>query len=249
MKILVIGDSCIDKYIYGQCNRLCPEAPVPIFTPLNEVVSGGMAQNVVNNINSIANLIGGITCDILTNSNLTAKTRFVDARTNQMLVRVDDTEDNNESINLDNVDWCLYDAIVVSDYNKNFLTQEQLYNISNNHSLTFIDTKRQIGDWTSNYTFIKINQFEYEQSKQYIDQHLLDKTIITLGIDGCQYKNRNYPVTNKIETIDTSGAGDTFLAAFATQYVLQHPRNITRAINYAQHCCSIVISKRGTATI
>ena len=33
MKILVIGDSCKDVFIYGTANRLCPEAPVPVFIP------------------------------------------------------------------------------------------------------------------------------------------------------------------------------------------------------------------------
>ena len=34
MKVLVIGDSCTDKFVYGECNRICPEAPVPVFNPI-----------------------------------------------------------------------------------------------------------------------------------------------------------------------------------------------------------------------
>ena len=34
MRILVIGDSGIDKFIYGGVNRICPEAPVPVFNPI-----------------------------------------------------------------------------------------------------------------------------------------------------------------------------------------------------------------------
>jgi len=30
MKFLVIGDSCTDRFVYGSCDRLCPEAPVPV---------------------------------------------------------------------------------------------------------------------------------------------------------------------------------------------------------------------------
>ncbi len=26
-KILVIGDGCIDEFVYGKCTRLCPDAP------------------------------------------------------------------------------------------------------------------------------------------------------------------------------------------------------------------------------
>ena len=32
-KVLVIGDSCEDVFIYGDIERICPEAPVPVFTP------------------------------------------------------------------------------------------------------------------------------------------------------------------------------------------------------------------------
>ena len=29
-KILVIGETCIDRYVEGSCDRISPEAPVPI---------------------------------------------------------------------------------------------------------------------------------------------------------------------------------------------------------------------------
>ena len=31
--ILVVGDSCIDRFVYGTAVRLAPEAPVPVFNP------------------------------------------------------------------------------------------------------------------------------------------------------------------------------------------------------------------------
>ena len=33
MKFLVIGETCKDEFCYGKANRLCPEAPVPVFIP------------------------------------------------------------------------------------------------------------------------------------------------------------------------------------------------------------------------
>ena len=32
-KVLVIGDGCKDVFQYGKCERLSPEAPVPIVEP------------------------------------------------------------------------------------------------------------------------------------------------------------------------------------------------------------------------
>ena len=34
IKILIIGETCVDKFIYCNANRLSPEAPVPILNPL-----------------------------------------------------------------------------------------------------------------------------------------------------------------------------------------------------------------------
>jgi bifunctional ADP-heptose synthase (sugar kinase/adenylyltransferase) len=53
MKILVIGDSCIDIFRYGKVTRIAPEAPVPIIVPERETSNPGMAGNVVANFKSV----------------------------------------------------------------------------------------------------------------------------------------------------------------------------------------------------
>ena len=50
VKILVIGESCKDVFNYGNCDRLCPDAPVPVFNGTATTVSDGMAMNVLHNI-------------------------------------------------------------------------------------------------------------------------------------------------------------------------------------------------------
>ena len=64
MKILVVGESCCDIFNYGECNRLCPEAPVPIFNSIQTVENGGMALNVKNNIVAL-----NVDTDLYTNTN------------------------------------------------------------------------------------------------------------------------------------------------------------------------------------
>ena len=91
MKVLVIGDSCTDRFIYGSCERMCPEGPVPILSPTSIVNSGGMAKNVQSNIQAL-----GVQCDIITNNNNILKTRYVDRKTNQMLLRVDENDHTEE---------------------------------------------------------------------------------------------------------------------------------------------------------
>ena len=50
MKILVVGDSCKDVFVYGDISRLTPEAPVPVFNPIKTIKNGGMAKNVLANL-------------------------------------------------------------------------------------------------------------------------------------------------------------------------------------------------------
>jgi bifunctional ADP-heptose synthase (sugar kinase/adenylyltransferase) len=53
MKILVVGDIMLDKYITGKVNRLSPEAPVPIVNVQSENYILGGSANVANNLAKI----------------------------------------------------------------------------------------------------------------------------------------------------------------------------------------------------
>ena len=62
-KVIVIGDIIVDEYIWGEVNRISPEAPVPIFEKTSEKTGCGGAANVAQNLASLgarAELIGVI---------------------------------------------------------------------------------------------------------------------------------------------------------------------------------------------
>jgi D-beta-D-heptose 7-phosphate kinase/D-beta-D-heptose 1-phosphate adenosyltransferase len=48
--VLVVGDAMLDRYVYGEVNRVSPEAPVPILRVTREVAMPGGAGNVVRNL-------------------------------------------------------------------------------------------------------------------------------------------------------------------------------------------------------
>lgn len=50
IKVLVIGDLMIDEYLWGDVDRISPEAPVPIVAVKRESYTLGGAGNVVNNL-------------------------------------------------------------------------------------------------------------------------------------------------------------------------------------------------------
>ena len=49
-KILLLGDFLLDSFLFGTCNRLSPEAPVPIINYENEEINLGGAGNVLVNL-------------------------------------------------------------------------------------------------------------------------------------------------------------------------------------------------------
>lgn len=247
MSILVIGDTCKDIFVYCHCERLCPEAPVPVLDIIEKVESWGMAGNVDRNIKSL-----NTHCKLVTNYNhsLVTKTRYVEKKTNHMFIRIDST-DKIERISQKELARLLplsnYDAVVISDYNKGFLKEEDIEFITRNHPLTFLDTKKILGKWASSAAFIKINRKEYSDSKEQIEKFgLQDKVIQTLGSGGCEYQGQIYPVKG-VEVKDLSGAGDSFLAALVVEYL--KTEDISKSLVAANEAASIVVQKMGVSVI
>ena len=139
VNILVIGESCRDIFKYGKCIRLCPEAPVPVFDFVQQIENDGMAHNVYNNVKSL-----GVSVDIVTNSNWKSitKTRFVDISSNHMFMRYDEGDKKYGKCDIHSIDYEKYDAIVISDYNKGFLSEEDIGTIGRHHRCVFLDTKK-----------------------------------------------------------------------------------------------------------
>tara|TARA_R110002020_G_scaffold9544_1_gene37491 strand:+ start:1652 stop:2398 length:747 start_codon:yes stop_codon:yes gene_type:complete len=244
MRILVIGESCKDIFVYGKCERLCPEAPAPVLNPLFTTENGGMAMNVVKNIISL-----GAECDVYTNDdwNEVTKTRYIDHNFNHMFLRVDAKDKIKRIEHLQTIQYSSYDAIIISDYNKGFLQPEDIDSIAKNHDLVFLDTKKILEErWCQDINFIKINNYEYNKTKYTITKEMLDKTIITKGSEGCVFREKTYPV-DKVEIKDSSGAGDTFVSALVVKYI--ETGDMDHSISYANKCSTEVVQKRGVATV
>jgi len=247
MKILVIGDSCTDVFVYGSCDRLCPEAPIPVFNPSKTITNQGMAGNVVDNLRAL----GVQKTELITNNEQIIKTRYVETKSNQMLLRVDGNVKVSNSFDYRKVDFDSYDAVIVADYDKGYLTYEDIGKIGHNSKLSFIDTKKTIGsgDYFKDYTFVKMNEVEWEDclEKGAVYSDWKDKLIITMSERGCMYNEKRYSVDNTVEVRDLSGAGDTWMASFVVKYLEKY--NIVEAIKDANKNATLVVQKRGVSTI
>lgn len=246
MKVLVIGDGCQDVFRYGTCDRLCPEAPVPVMNPTRTIGNGGMAINVYENLKAL-----GIDSFILTNNIRPVKTRYVDEISNQVLLRVDE-KDEIQGITaniLENIDYDDYDAVVISDYNNGFLSEINIEYIAEHHPLVFMDTKKKIGDWAAWVEVIKINQKEYLENSDWLLKFYTEgDLVVTNGKHGATLNfTEEFPIIDEQEIRDLSGAGDTFLAALVASYLKND--DICKAIRFANRCASWVVSQKGVVIV
>ena len=243
MKILIVGETCVDKFIYCSTGRLSPEAPVPVVNPIKTISNAGMAGNTYENAKALAPK--AIMASITQKSKIT-KTRYVEEKSNHMFLRVDEGEDFDCKFT-----WGLFadssiaeaDIVIVSDYNKGFLSNADLKEIARKSKLSILDSKRKLtNDIIEGFTFVKLNE-----SERYNNPNLTtDNIITTLGKKGAEYKNVLFESPNPQDTIDVSGAGDTFTAAFIVKYFETKDERI--AIKFANEKSSEVVSRRGVVT-
>ena len=230
LKVLLIGDSCTDEYVYGSCERLNPEAPVPILKFNRKETNKGMAWNVKRNIESF-----GIEVYIITNQETITKTRYIDEKYNQQILRVDNEPD------LKPMEYDLpdehFDALVISDYDKGFLSNEKVFELVEwFDGPVFIDSKKT--KLPKESCFVKINDLEFSKL-----DNPADNLIITRGSKGAEYQGELYP-GEKVDIFDAVGAGDTFLSALVYFYLKYGI--IDKAIPFANKASAIAVSNFGT---
>jgi bifunctional ADP-heptose synthase (sugar kinase/adenylyltransferase) len=244
MEITVIGELCDDVFVYGETKRLSPEAPVPVFNPLHTEINPGMAGNVVENLRALNK---DIKINFIHQKSPITKTRYVDDKSNHMFIRVDIENDIDELVMTEEVIRTITDsdAVIVSDYHKGFLSEKVVNEICYYSKFSVTDTKKLIGTLSlSCFDFVKLNETEFKSHT--INEHFLDKVIITLGSKGAKHRGVVYPSPDPKETIDVSGAGDTFTASFTLKYL--ETNDVSESIIFANKMASIVVSKRGVTT-
>jgi len=230
--VLLIGDSCIDEYCYGSIDRLSPEAPVPVLKFVTTTSNPGMAANVKENL-----LAFGLDVDFTTNSEKIIKTRYVEIKSGQHILRVDSEAELLAWSGYHPFVLEDYDAIVISDYNKGFVTYEAIENLrAEFQGPIFVDTKKQdLARFSGCY--VKINESEYKASTSQCET-----LVVTKGGQGAMYKDTLY-ATVKQDVVDVCGAGDTFLAALTYEFL--NTNCIVQAIDFANKCSAITVGHRG----
>ena len=150
-RVLIIGDAMIDAYMWGDINRMSPEAPIPILEIAMQENRLGGAANVALNIKSLGatpilfsaigdDHYGKLYIDLMnqqylncegiqkiSNRKTTVKTRIIS--NNQHILRIDEEDttpiDNKSFLGqLENmIQNQSFDVIIFQDYNKGLLTE------------------------------------------------------------------------------------------------------------------------------
>ena len=157
-RILIVGDLILDQYIWGEVNRISPEAPIPVVEAVKESFSLGGASNVANNLRTLGAEVevcgvigedgyGRMLLDILKEKQIgiqgmitdhgrptTLKTRIVAHK--QQLVRVD--RENARDVDGPVLDEMksrildvlpVVDAVILEDYGKGVIQADLLKEI------------------------------------------------------------------------------------------------------------------------
>lgn len=204
---------------------------MPVFVPTRKEERDGMAGNVCNNLEAYGCKVTYLFGETST------KTRLIDERSKQQIVRID-TDIASMPLTIKTEIANKYDAVIVSDYNKGTVSYELIEELIEMNIPIFIDTKktdlqRMQGAW------VKINELEYSKIKSQCSG-----LIVTRGNKGADAVNYNYSsVAPKVEVVDVTGAGDTFLAALAFDYL--HTKDIKRAIDFANRAAAVTVQHVG----
>ena len=146
-KILIVGDVMLDRYWFGQVNRISPEAPVPIAKISHREDRAGGAANVARNISSLGghatllSVIGqdeagdalesllkdnGVHTQLYRDSNISTTVKLRVLSRQQQLLRIDFEEIPTDEILTNKLEIYTklvseHDLVILSDYGKGCL--------------------------------------------------------------------------------------------------------------------------------
>ena len=299
-KVLIVGDIMLDIYSFGEVKRISPEAPVPVFSSASTRYVLGGAANVAANLVAAGvsadmmsivgkDVNGDVLLELLDRYKIsrkyvirtekrttTSKLRYI-GQNNQQILRVD--EEVTESVlkeeiteNWEKLEEHLkeYSMIILSDYNKGFLSESITKNLIDMAEKEGIPVLVDVKD--VNYmkyakatllkpnkkelallTGLKVDSYEetVEAAKTLCNNVLCKYVLCTIGEGGMLLVNGEdvikYVQSTAKEVFDVTGAGDTSLAYFAAAFL--QGKSMAEAVEVANYAAGVQVSKVGTSIV
>jgi D-beta-D-heptose 7-phosphate kinase/D-beta-D-heptose 1-phosphate adenosyltransferase len=239
MKVCVIGDVIVDRYIYGTADRLSPEAPIPVLkqTHIEDLLGG--AGNLYQNLKSL-----NIDVDLLDFSNpRCVKTRVISNTTH--IARVDDdhiTDGAAVLAQIQAIDFSQYTYVILSDYAKGVLDEVHsiIEHVNKFGCKVIVDPKKMyahyIGAWLVKPNGHEYYKYGFDKWSGNIIKTAAGENVVA------EISETTYNVfVQKVDVSDVTGAGDCFLAAFVYGLTKQYDhktclelavRGATKSVGY-----------------
>ncbi len=274
INILVVGDIMLDRYTYGDVDRISPEAPVPVVRVTKEYYTLGGCGNVVRNVRelganvacvaSIADDVAGslvkdelyrlgVENKLVVESKITTqKIRLVANAGSTQLLRVDKEE--TDYIDSKDVEvGADYDVIVVSDYAKGMITASLMSKLKSTGVPIIVDPKPLNMHLYNDVLMITPNRKEYDEictSAYHPFARNVRYVLRTLGRDGMELMDKEQIISIPsipVNVFNVIGAGDTVISIMATCVAIGI--DVERAANIANECARYVVTQPGTSVV
>jgi D-beta-D-heptose 7-phosphate kinase / D-beta-D-heptose 1-phosphate adenosyltransferase len=256
LRILVVGDAMIDHYIHGRVDRISPEAPIPVFVSEREESRPGGAANVKNQLDA-----WGCQTAWCFPKKKSIKHRYL-VGSHQLFRHDEDSHEKDDVKDFQEIALETIKAVVLSDYNKGFLTEEAC------RFYIKVATKRLIPvvvdpkgkDWSKykGATVICPNVKEFNDYMGASGVFMSDKQaakrfknmVVKCGADGIGLNRETFPhrehiPAHKVPVFDVTGAGDTVVAMIAAG--LAAGADLRTSAIMANAAASVVVQKVGTS--
>ncbi len=292
--ILVVGDVMLDLYMKGEVERISPEAPVLVVLETSRQVALGGAANVANNIRALGgrvSLLGMIGKDwegemvkkacrankinsyLVTDLERVTTTKTRALARHHHLLRIDR---ENKTIPSPVIEKKIiseinklpdHDLVVVSDYNKGFLTKNIILALEKRFGKNKIIANfkpananlfKNILALTHNIKEAReitnisvIDDRSAEKAAKLLYKKFSSSIILTRGDRGMTIYKKNYDVRHvpafATKVMDVTGASDTVISVIAL--MLASGFDVIEAATLANKAAGLVVGKEGTATI
>jgi len=278
IKILVVGDIMLDKYVVGSVDRISPEAPVPVINVMNEYYTPGGCGNVIRNLQTLGiavtcisqignDSMGDLLLSLISDNNFTScifksdtipttiKERIIaDYRQTQML-RID--REKHSYLDIDNIEFPKeeFDVIIISDYNKGVVTSNLMYHLKSTYPNTkiIVDPKPVNSTLYNDVFMLTPNAKEFKEMEEGYFPCNVEYIIKTLGKDGMMvYSSFYHNLSHKIPSIPVDVFNVTGCGDTVIAIIsacITMGFNITASAKIANGCAGYVASVPGTTTV
>jgi len=258
IKVGVIGDVMLDTYMWGNVERISPEAPVPVLSVIGKEYRIGGAGNVALNLASLGAKASIISITGNDDDGQQLKKMF---EAEGILTQYLSTSANRITTN----------KTLFEDYNKGVLTEKiitEVIRICQNKSIiTAVDPKRKHFFSYVGVDIFKPNLKEVKEGLQVLEEGIslpiMDRiheqlhqklahgiSLITLSEHGAYFSNgnkRKLIPSHRRNIADVSGAGDTVVAVASLVYAAT--KNVDLMGEMANIAGGLVCEEVGTVAI